>query len=84
MNEMDTAIKKIDEREKQQIKALQEKKEKSDSSNSLLYSNNLLEYLRSFSIDQKINAERLRQDQIREFMSETEQNIRLLLDSEIE
>jgi len=81
MNEMDTAIKKIDEREKQQIKALQEKKEKSDSSNSLLYSNNLLEYLRSFSIDQKINAERLRQDQIREFMSETEQNIRLLLDS---
>lgn len=83
MNEMDTVIEKIDEIEKQQIKALQEKKERSDSLSSLLSANDMLKYFQSLAIDQKINAETLKQEQIRDFINETEQNIRQL-NNEIE
>lgn len=78
LNEMDAVIEKIDEMEKQQIKTLPEKKGESEDLSCSLYSNSLLKYFQSYTIEQKINAEMLRQEQIRGFINETEQNIRQL------
>jgi len=84
IDEMNKVQERIDEIGKQQRKALTEKKEGSDTLSLLLYSNKIQNYFRSYyTLDQKLSAEKLTQEQIREFTNETEAHIRLI-NTEIE
>ncbi len=83
IDEMNAVLERIDEIEKQQRKVLTEKKEGSATLSLLLNSNRTQEYFRSDMIEQKLNVEKLTQEEINLFINQTEADIRLL-NSEIE
>ena len=84
MDEMKAVKKRIDELEKQQRKALGEKKEGIDAISLLLYSNEVQSNLRYYNtLDEKLSNEKIVQENLRLLIKEKNEEIKQL-DTEIE
>jgi len=79
MDEMKVAKKRIDELEKQQRKALSEKKQGIDAISLLLYSNEVQQNLRYYNtLDEKLSNERIIQENLRLLTKEKNEEVKQL------